>query len=48
MAAVWMRFRSELCARWRGWLVVALLAGVAGGLVLILVTLFGMTLAYPL
>src|SRR5438876_7813401 len=34
MAAVWMRFRSELRARWRGWLVVALLAGVAGGLVL--------------
>jgi ABC-type lipoprotein release transport system permease subunit len=29
-----MRFRSELRARWRGWLVVALLAGIAGGLVL--------------
>src|SRR5436190_1059528 len=34
MAAVWMRFLSELRARWRGWLVVAVLAGVAGGLVL--------------
>ncbi len=34
MAAVWMRFRGELRARWRGWLVVAVLAGVAGGLVL--------------
>ena len=34
MAAVWMRFRSELRSRWRGWLVVAVLAGVAGGFVL--------------
>ncbi len=29
-----MRFRGELRSRWRGWLVVAVLAGVAGGLVL--------------
>jgi len=29
-----MRFRGELRARWRSWLVVAVLAGVAGGLVL--------------
>jgi PPIC-type PPIASE domain/FtsX-like permease family/MacB-like periplasmic core domain len=29
-----MRFRRELGARWRGWLAVAVLAGVAGGLVL--------------
>jgi len=29
-----MRFRRELGARWRGWLLVAVLAGVAGGLVL--------------
>ena len=34
MAAVWMRFRSELRSRWLGWLVVAVLAGLAGGLVL--------------
>ena len=34
MAAVWVRFRRELRSRWRGWLVVALLAGVAGGAVL--------------
>jgi putative ABC transport system permease protein len=29
-----MRFRSEVRSRWRSWLVVAVLAGVAGGLVL--------------
>jgi PPIC-type PPIASE domain/FtsX-like permease family len=34
VAAVWMRFRSELRSRWLGWLVVAALAGIAGGLVL--------------
>ena len=34
MAAVWIRFRSELRSRWRSWLVVAVLAGIAGGLVL--------------
>ncbi len=33
MAAVWMWFRIELRSRWRGWLTVALLAGIAGGLV---------------
>jgi hypothetical protein len=34
VTAVWLRFRRELRSRWRGWLVVALLAGVAGGAVL--------------
>ncbi|MFL5920966.1 MAG: FtsX-like permease family protein [Gaiellaceae bacterium] len=34
MTAVWLRFRRELRSRWRGWLVVAVLAGVAGGAVL--------------
>jgi FtsX-like permease family/PPIC-type PPIASE domain len=34
VAAVWVRFRRELRSRWRGWIVVALLAGVAGGAVL--------------
>ena len=34
MTAVWMRFRSELRSRWLGWLAVAVLAGIAGGLVL--------------
>jgi PPIC-type PPIASE domain len=34
VAAVWMRFRTELRSRWLGWLVVAALAGIAGGLVL--------------
>jgi putative ABC transport system permease protein len=34
VTAVWMRFRSEVRSRWRSWLVVAVLAGVAGGLVL--------------
>jgi hypothetical protein len=34
VAAVWLRFRRELRSRWRGWLVVAVLAGVAGGAVL--------------
>ena len=33
MAAVWMRFRAELRAQWRTWLTLAVLAGVAGGLV---------------
>ena len=30
MGAVWMRFRSELRARWRSWLGLALLIGLAG------------------
>lgn len=34
MAAVWMRLRSELRRRWRPLLVVAVLAGVSGGVVL--------------
>jgi ABC-type lipoprotein release transport system permease subunit len=34
VAAIWLRFRREFRSRWRGWLVVALLAGVAGGAVL--------------
>src|SRR5262249_18170797 len=34
LTAVWLRFRSELRSRWRGWLFVAVLAGIAGGLVL--------------
>src|SRR5829696_1774017 len=34
MAAGWMRFRSEVRSRWRSWLIVAVLAGVAGGFVL--------------
>jgi hypothetical protein len=33
MTAIGIRFRAELRARWRGWLTVALLAGLAGGLV---------------
>jgi PPIC-type PPIASE domain/FtsX-like permease family len=33
VAAVWMRFRAELRSRWTTWLTLALLAGVAGGLV---------------
>ena len=33
MAAVWIRLRAELRSRWRAWLVLAVLAGIAGGLV---------------
>jgi hypothetical protein len=29
--AVWLRFRSEVRARWRSWLGLALLIGLAGG-----------------
>jgi hypothetical protein len=32
--AVWIRFRAELRTRWKVWLVLAVLAGVAGGLVI--------------
>ncbi|MCI0345351.1 MAG: hypothetical protein L0221_07895, partial [Chloroflexi bacterium] len=32
MSAVWMRLRAELRARWRSWVGLALLAGLAGGL----------------
>src|SRR5215212_2029936 len=31
MSAVWMRLRSEMRARWRSWLGLALLIGIAGG-----------------
>ena len=34
MAAVWIRLRAELRSRWRSWLALAVLAGVAAGLVL--------------
>jgi hypothetical protein len=34
MAAVWIRLRAELRTRWRAWLALAALAGVAGGLVI--------------
>ncbi|HEX8771399.1 MAG TPA: hypothetical protein VF711_11585, partial [Acidimicrobiales bacterium] len=34
MASVWMWVRAELRARWRGWLALAVLIGLAGGLVL--------------
>jgi len=30
---VWLRFRTELRSRWRGWLVLAVVSGVAGGFV---------------
>ena len=33
MAAVWIRFRAELRSRRRAWLALALIAGVAGGVV---------------
>src|SRR5688572_21136673 len=33
MTAVWYRFRAELRTRWRAWLGLALIAGVAGGAV---------------
>jgi hypothetical protein len=32
--AVWIRFRAELRTRWKAWLVLAVLAGIAGGLVI--------------
>jgi hypothetical protein len=34
VAAVWLRFRAELRSRWRTWLTLAVIAGIAGGLVL--------------
>jgi hypothetical protein len=34
MAAVWLRFRAEARSRWRTWLTLAVLAGIAGGLVI--------------
>jgi hypothetical protein len=34
MAAVWMRFQTELRAGWQAWLTLAALAGLAGGLLL--------------
>ena len=36
MTAVWYRYRAELRMRWRGWLALALIAGIAGGAVLAL------------
>jgi ABC-type lipoprotein release transport system permease subunit len=36
MTAVWYRFRAELRTRWRAWLALALIAGIAGGAVLAL------------
>src|SRR5688572_15483099 len=36
MGAVWYRFRAELRARWRAWLGLALLVGVAAGAVMAL------------
>ena len=33
MAAVWIRLRAELRFGWRAWLALAVLAGLAGGLV---------------
>lgn len=37
MAAVWYRFRAELRSRWRAWLGLGLLVGLAGGAVMALV-----------
>ena len=37
MAVVWYRFRAELRARWRAWLALGLVVGLAGGAVLALV-----------
>lgn len=34
MAAVWIRAFKELRARWRAWLIIALMVGVAGGVVM--------------
>jgi ABC-type lipoprotein release transport system permease subunit len=34
MAAIWLRFRTELRSRWRAWLALALLIGVAAGFVI--------------
>jgi ABC-type lipoprotein release transport system permease subunit len=34
LAAVWLRWRSELRSRWRAWLAVAALVGLAGGVVI--------------
>jgi hypothetical protein len=34
VAAVWLRFRAELRSRWRTWLTLGVLAGIAGGLVI--------------
>lgn len=34
MSAVWIRFGAELRNRWRSWLVLAVLAGLAGGVVI--------------
>ena len=34
MTAVWIRFRAELRSRWRSWLGLAVVAGLAGGLVI--------------
>jgi len=34
MAAVWFRFRAELRSRWKAMVVIALLAGFAGGVAL--------------
>jgi hypothetical protein len=36
VAAVWYRFRAELRSRWRAWLALALIVGVAGGAVVAL------------
>lgn len=34
MTAIWVRLRAELRSRWRSWLALALLAGIAGGIVM--------------
>lgn len=34
MSAVWMRLRAEMRARWRAWVGIGLLVGVAGGAVM--------------